>query len=77
MVWRLILEALLAFLYAYNRLMRRIVGPEQVADNFPRCRVCGGHWHGLRDSTGCPGVYATPGQEEAYYYARANGLIDL
>jgi hypothetical protein len=31
------------------------------------CKICCGEWHGLPANDGCPGAYATPEQERAYW----------
>ena len=35
------------------------------------CKICCGDWHGLPANHGCPGAYATPNQERAYWDIRS------
>ena len=34
------------------------------------CKICCGDWHGLPANDGCPGAFATPNQERAYWDIR-------
>ena len=50
-----------------DRLLAAGEPPSERRQTRNRCKFCFGFWHGLPAKDGCPGAFATPEQECAYW----------